>query len=276
MAETLNYNLYKPQAGESGWAEALNSNLDIIDAQIKSNQDGLSNHAGIGTNKHSAAQIQMANGSSVETEIASILSGKADVNHSHNYTSPGHTHLSDEIMLPDEVDLGHHISRIDSEINAINNTLNLIAVDLETVEISAQISNRFNGIRLLNNTNPVINIATWIVEIQKDGITLCEIFSSTNQIFIDDDSLTNVDDGDTLIIIVTASTGISSKSKSYSHVYHETNNNILERLNAIETQLTIGNIIDAFAQDGDALQALANVLHSSNTLAQKIAELGQT
>ena len=44
----------------------------------------------------------------------------------------------------------------------------------------------------------------------------------------------------------------------------------------IESQLTIGNIIDSFAQDADALQALANVLHSSNTLAQKVSELMQT
>ena len=33
---------------------------------------------------------------------------------------------------------------------------------------------------------------------------------------------------------------------------------------------------ETFAQDADALQALANVLHSSNTLAQKVSELMQT
>jgi len=100
--------------------------------------------------------------------------------------------------------------------------------------------------------------------------------SASNYIFFDTGILTNIADGDVLTIITTVYSGLSSKSKSYSHTYHQSNNTIIDRLNAIETQLTIGNIIDSFAQDADALQALANVLHSSNTLAQKVSELMQT
>jgi hypothetical protein len=276
MAETTNYNLYKPQAGESGWAQALNNNLDVIDAQMKSNQDGISNHTGTGSNKHNADQIKTANGSNVESEIAALISGKSDVNHTHNYSAPGHGHVADEVLMPDNQDVGHHINNINTDIATINNTLNLIIVDLTTVNLSAQISNRYGGIRVINNTSPVINVSNWSVEVQKDGITLCEIYSSSNYIFIDGDLLTNVVDGDVLTIITTAYSGLSSKSKTYSHIFHETNNNIIERLNLIESQLTIGNIIDSFAQDADALQALANVLHSSNTLAQKVSELMQT
>ncbi len=276
MAETNNYNLYKPQAGESGWAQALNNNLDVIDGQMKSNQDGISNHTGTGSNKHNADQIKTANGSNVESEIAALISGKADTVHTHNYSSPGHGHQAGDVLMPDSNGVGHHINRIDSDISSINNTLNLIIVDLTTVNLSAQISNRYGGIRVINYTSPVINISNWSVEVQKDGITLCEIYSSSNYIFIDGDLLTNVADGDVLTIITTASSGLSTKSKTYSHTFHETNNNIIERLNLIESQLTIGNIIDSFAQDADALQALANVLHSSNTLAQKVAELSQT
>jgi len=276
MAETTNYNLYKPQAGESGWAQALNNNLDVIDAQMKSNQDGISNHTGTGSNKHNADQIKTANGSNVESEIAALISGKADVNHTHNFSLPGHGHQSSDVILPDNMDVGHHINRIDSDILTINNTLDLILVDLTDVTISAQISNIYGGLRIICNTNPVINITSWFIDIQKDGISIGQIWNSSNYFFIDGDLLINVNDGDTLTIIVTANSGQSSKSRSYSHVFHETNNSIIERLNAIETQLTIGNIIDAFAQDADALQALANVLHSSNTLAQKVAELSQT
>jgi hypothetical protein len=276
MAETTNYNLYKPQAGESGWAQALNNNLDVIDAQMKSNQDGISNHTGTGSNKHNADQIKTANGSNVESEIAALISGKSDVNHTHNYSAPGHGHVADEVLMPDNQDVGHHINNINTDIATINNTLNLIIVDLTTVNLSAQISNRYGGIRVINNISPVINVSNWSVEVQKDGITLCEIYSSSNYIFIDGDLLTNVVDGDVLTIITTAYSGLSSKSKTYSHIFHETNNNIIERLNLIESQLTIGNIIDSFAQDADALQALANVLHSSNTLAQKVSELMQT
>ncbi len=276
MAETINYNLYKPVAGESGWAQALNSNLDIIDGQMKSNQDGIANHTGAGSNKHNADQVRTANGSNVESEIAALISGKSDVNHTHNYADSVHNHQSSEVIMPDSQDIGHHINRIDSDISTINNTLDLILVDLTDVTISAQISNIYGGLRIICNTSPIINITTWFIDIQKDGVTIGQIWNSSNYFFIDGDLLINVNDGDTLTITVTANSGQSSKSQSYTHIYHETNNNIIERLNAIETQLTIGNIIDAFAQDADALQALANVLHSSNTLAQKVSELIQT
>ncbi|KQC09928.1 MAG: hypothetical protein APR54_12415 [Candidatus Cloacimonas sp. SDB] len=275
MAETTNYNLYKPQAGESGWAQALNNNLDVIDAQMKSNQDGISNHTGTGSNKHNADQIKTANGSNVESEIAALISGKADVNHTHNYASANHSHLAEEVIMPDNMDIGHHINRIDSDISTIENTLDLMIVDLTPVTISASIYNRMGGIRLICNTSPVINITYWIVTVSKDGITICEGISSSNIIFIAEDLLVGVEDGDTLNVAITAVSGQSSKSRTYNHVYHHVNNSIENRLDAIEAQLTIGNIIDAFAQDADALQALANVLHSSNTLAQKVAELSQ-
>jgi len=275
MAETTNYSLYKPQAGESGWAQALNNNLDVIDAQMKSNQDGISNHTGTGSNKHNANQIKTANGSNVESEIAALISGKADVNHTHNYSSPSHGHLAEAVLMPDNQDIGHHINNINTDIATINSTLNLVIIDLTTVNLFAQITNRFGGIRVINNTSPVINVSHWSIEVQRGGVTICEIYSSSNYIFIDGDLLTNVNDGDELIVISTAYSGLSSKSKTYSHIFRETNNNVVERLNLIESQLTIGNIIDSFAQDADALQALANVLHSSNTLAQKVSELMQ-
>jgi hypothetical protein len=276
MAETTNYNLYKPQAGESGWAQALNNNLDVIDGQMKSNQDGISNHTGSGSNKHNADQIKTANGSNVESEIAALISGKADVNHTHNFSLPGHGHLADDVMMPDSQDVGHHIYNINNDIATINNTLDLIVVDLTDVNLSAQITNQYGGIRVICYTSPVINIANWNVEILRDGISICEIMSASNYIFFDTGILTNIADGDVLTIITTVHSGLSTKSKSYSHTYHQSNNTIIDRLNAIETQLTIGNIIDSFAQDADALQALANVLHSSNTLAQKVSELMQT
>ncbi|MCD4829744.1 MAG: hypothetical protein K8R90_09990 [Candidatus Cloacimonetes bacterium] len=73
----------------------------------------------------------------------------------------------------------------------------------------------------------------------------------------------------------TLSSSLSSKERTVQHTFYTTSLPLEERLNAIETQLTLGNIIDSFAQDEDALQALANVLHSSNTLAQKVSELMQ-
>ncbi|MCD4818319.1 MAG: hypothetical protein K8S23_06475, partial [Candidatus Cloacimonetes bacterium] len=167
----------------------------------------------------------------------------------------------------------HHISRIDSDILRIDNTLDLLLPDLTSVIISASIKNRPDGIRIICNTSPAINITNWILDITKNGNTVCETISSSSFIFINEEALIGVDNGDTLEITITALSGRTSKSRTYTHIFQHLNSHLEDRLSTVESQLTIGNIIDAFAQDSDALQALANVLHSSNTLAQKVAEL---
>ena len=273
MAETNNYNLYKPAAGESGWAQSLNTNFDVIDGQMKSNQDALSNHTGTGSNKHNADQIRTNNGSDVESEITSLKSGKADTNHSHSYAEINHLHNAEDIRMPDGSNVPHHISRIDSDILRIDNTMDLLLPDLSLIIITAEITNRPGGIRILCNATPVIHITNWMINIMKDGHTVCEFISSSSFIFIDDEALNGVNSGDILEIKIVVVSGKSSKSRTYSHTYNHQDTPLEERINQVESQLTIGNIIDAFAQDTDALQALANILHSSNTLAQKVADL---
>ena len=251
MAETINYNLYKPEAGESGWAQALNTNLDIIDGQIKSNQDGNSNHTGTGSNKHNADQIRTANGSNVESEIAALISGKANTNHTHT------------------------LYAAQNDMDQVLNTLDILAPDLTNLTLFVNTSNRNGGIRITFVFNSNIYFTQALIQVEKNGVEIASVISTANLIYINESELTGVEEGDQLNIIVTVISGLSSKGKTVSHIYNHTNNNIIERLNVIETQLTIGNIIDSFAQDADALQALANVLHSSNTLAQKVAELSQ-
>jgi hypothetical protein len=153
--------------------------------------------------------------------------------------------------------------------------LDLLLPDLSNVDITASIINRPGGVRIIGNTTPTINVTSWRIRILKNDIVVFESISGTSYVFVHEESLTGVDNDDFIDIEVTAISGESLKSISYSHQFQHINSNIEERLNTIETQLTIGNIIDSFAQDTDALQALANVLHSSNTLAQKVAELNQ-
>ena len=203
-----------------------------------------------------------------------MKTGKSDINHTHsNYANIHHTHLAENIIMPDSLDVAHHIAQINSDIDTINNTLDLLLPDLTSVTISAIITNENGGIRIICNTQPVINISHWAISVAKKGNIILEMTSSSNYIFIYESSLTGVEDSDVLDITITAYSGLSTKAVTYSHTFHHIDTDLENRLYNIETQLTIGNIIDAFAQDQDALQALANVLHSSNTLAQKIAEL---
>ncbi|MFA7057289.1 MAG: hypothetical protein WC155_07000 [Candidatus Cloacimonadales bacterium] len=139
--------------------------------------------------------------------------------------------------------------------------------------MSAFITNQASGIRIMCSVVPLINIHNWNIRIIKAGRTLAEVLSASSFILIDEDSLEGISDGETVEVVVTAISGQSSQTAVYSHKFMHINTHIEDRLNSVEHQLTIGNIIDAFAQDADALQALANVLHSSNTLAQKVAEL---
>lgn len=251
MAETINYNLYKPVAGESGWAQLLNNNFDVIDGQLKSNQNSIANHTGTGTNKHSAGQIQLDDGSDVQSVITGLKSGKADSNHSHtNYA-------------------------LQTDMEQVNSTLDILAPDLTDFIILVSTANRNGGIRVSFGFSSNIHISQAIIQVEKNGVEIASLVTTTSMCYIYESDLIGVADGDQLTIIVTIVSGQNSKQKSVSHIFNHTNNDLEERLITVEAQLTIGNIIDSFAQDADALQALANVLHSSNTLAQKVAELNQ-
>ncbi len=273
MSETNNYNLYKPASGESGWAQALNSNFDIIDTQIKSAHDSISNHTSSGSNKHTASQISTADGSNVESKLSTLFSSKADTSHTHDYANSNHAHSTDSVKNNQGTSLTSILGQLDSKVGSIENTLKFLSPNLDKVTVSAFITNQASGIRIMCSLVPLINVHNWNIRVIKAGRTLAEATSASSYIFIHKDSLEGISDGETVEVVVTALSGQSSQTAVYSHKFMHINTHIEERLDSVEHQLTIGNIIDAFAQDADALQALANVLHSSNTLAQKVAEL---
>ncbi|MCD4829803.1 MAG: hypothetical protein K8R90_10285 [Candidatus Cloacimonetes bacterium] len=247
MPGTTNYNLYKPVAGESGWADEININFDVIDAQMMSNQNSITGHTGTGSNKHEASQIRTTDGSSVQT----ALNGKADAAHSHAAYA------------------------LQSGLEAVESTLDLLAPDLTLVNLFVEVVNRGGGIRIHFYTDTGIYFTQAVIQVEKDGAEVANIVTSSSVVFIPGSDLSGIEDADVLSIKVILYSGLSSKERTVHHTFHTTTLPLEERLNAIETQLTLGNIIDSFAQDEDALQALANVLHSSNTLAQKVSELMQ-
>ncbi len=273
MPETTNFSLYKPVAGESGWAAALNGNLDTIDALLYSHQTSIDGHTGTGTNKHNAEQIRTSDGSDVQ----SALSAKASLHHSHQ---------AEDIILPDNNDIGHHIDDINDDILAlqtckadathehseyalqtaldtVENTLDLLLPDLGSVTLSVDVVNRSGGIRILFHTSPTVHFSQAEILIEKDGSEVHHETVLSTFVFIDGSELSGVENGDVINLSVTLYSGLSSKIKKVDHTYATTTSPLEERIETIETQLTLGNIIDAFAQDEDALQALANVLHSS-------------
>jgi|GEM_PF-1666004 len=286
MPETTNFSLYKPVAGESGWADELNGNFDTIDALLYSHQTSIDGHTGTGSNKHNAEQIRTSDGSDVQATLA----GKASLHHSHQ---------AEDIILPDNNDIGHHIDDIndailalqngkaDSEhehaeyalqtaLDTVENTLDLLLPDLASVTLSVDVVNRSGGIRILFHTTPAVHFSQAEILVEKDGVEVHHETVLSTSVFIAGSELSGVENGNVINLSVTLYSGLSSKIKKIDHTYATTTSPLEERIETIETQLTLGNIIDAFAQDEDALQALANVLHSSNTLAQKVSELMQT
>lgn len=249
MSLTQNYQFYKPSEGESGCAYQLNANLDSIDNLIKACNDSMSQHFNSTGTKHQSRNISYGEASNVENALNNLSSSKANTNHTHsNYATK-------------------------DEFTVVQNTLNLLLPDLSGVTLSANIQNRFGGIRIIGSVNPSIHITQWSIRIEKNGSIVCETVNSANNIYINHSFLEGVENGDLLQIKVAIHSGTSTKQVSYNHTYYHQNTAFEQRLERLEQELTLGNFIDSFAQDQDALQALANVLHHSNTLAQKVAEL---
>jgi len=158
-------------------------------------------------------------------------------------------------------------------METIENTLDLLAPDLTNVNLFIEANNRDGGLRVRFYTDANVHFTQAVVQIEKNSSTVCSVTTSSSVVFIPASDLVGVVDADIITIKVSLYSGLSSKETSMNHVYYLTPLPLESRVNEIEQQLTLGNIIDSFAQDNDALQALANVLHSSNTLAQKVSEL---
>ncbi len=246
MPETTNFNLYKPVAGESGWAAALNGNFDTIDALLYSHQTSIDGHTGTGSNKHNAEQIRTSDGSDVQ----SALAGKSSLHHSHQ---------AEDIILPDNNDIGHHIDDINDAIlvlqsgmadathehaeyalqtalDTVENTLDLLLPDLGSVTLSVDVVNRSGGIRILFNTTPTVHFTQADILVEKNGVEVHHETVLSTSVFIDGSELSGVENGDVINISVTLYSGLSSKIKKVDHTYTTTTSPLEERIEAIECE----------------------------------------
>lgn len=101
MGSTLNYNLTKPENGSSNWGDAVNTNFDVIDGELNANKTAINNHLDDGTAKHLANQIKTANGLNVESELETLKTTKASVNHTHDYALSTHNHNANSVLCTD-------------------------------------------------------------------------------------------------------------------------------------------------------------------------------
>jgi len=196
--------------------------------------------------------------------LETAVAGKAAASHNHDaaYAAIDHAHSALESAIST---LQDESTDYESRITALENLSGYLNPNLTTVEVSADISNLANGISIKISTNPDVYCRRYNVEIKKDGNIIFTGGGSADVIFISDSY--GFDDADLLQIRAQVISGESSYKYSswYDHTYQNQ-----------AAPITLQGIIDSFKQDNDAMQELANVVHSSNTLAQKVAELLST
>ncbi len=227
-----------PSDGETGWGEKFRVALNTLLAMVSSKADSEHTH-----------------------------SGYAPINHNHDdeYSSIDHNHASIGVIEED-------ISDMSDRISEIKNTLDLLMPDLEGIEITSSISNRPGGLSISISTEPSIVVSSIMVAVMYNSYTVFSASSSSSFLYIPEAAL-GVPNGAQLHIKIMVFSGKSYRQAQYSHVFQHIDSDFETQVKNYMQTLTIQNIVNAFAQDTDALQSLANVLHSSNTLAHKIALL---
>jgi len=181
----------------------------------------------------------------LKTACNTLDTTKALINHTH-------------IIYATTSDLSVEQQRID----ALESLVNFMNPDLSEVSVAASVRNGGNGIQVAIAVTPSVYVRMFNVEVKKNGAIIHAVQSGSNNIFISES--VGFEDGD--ILEVRGQIICGQDTTKYSEWYSHTYNNAYP-------SLTVADVVAAFKNDESALQELANVLHDSNTLAQKVAEL---
>jgi uncharacterized protein YukE len=242
IIETSNYHLRKPAAGDVGVAGDLNWNLDTIDGLIKTINDYLAGIPNALALKASLAAHQA---------LAEIVDGKAEATHSHaEYV--GQTEFAD---LADQVAT--------------------MIPDLASVALNGTISNHAGGLNINVSVNPSVPVATYMIEIEYNSAVVCNVGISAGGVHVSREALAALPSPAQIQVKITAMNAVSSQEKAYTHTYVRTAapwEAQIEDLQSAISSLTVESIVAGFLNSDDAMTALANYVHSSNTLAAKVAE----
>lgn len=177
--------------------------------------------------------------------LLSDLAGKSDSDHNHD---------EEYAALSDLTDL-------ETRVDALEALMAYIDPDLTDVAVTLEGTNKINGISIKAITTPNVFLKNWLFEVKKDSVVIFSSYSASDTIFVSHDYGFTQDD--VLNIRVTANTNSDSKASAWYQLQYDNQG----------SEITNATIVAAFKTDDDAMQQLANDVHSSNTLAQKVAEL---
>jgi hypothetical protein len=237
------------------YISALKSNINANFALIEEKAD--SNH------NHSARNIAVEGFENLENFIEDLRNTlSVYASHSNRITA----------LETANAEKATQIENLENQITEINQKLSFFCVNLDAVNIVADISNIAGGIKIICRTEENISIPRWGVGIKKDGVVVWHGELSVSTLVLSDDIL-GVEEGDRLEIKITALSQDHAKSETFSHVFHETTTKMKEKLNNIEQNYTLDNFVDHFINKDLAMTELANRVHVSTTLASKIADL---
>ena len=242
ITTTSNYALRKPAAGDVGVAGDLNWNLDTIDGLIKAINDYLAGIPDALALKASAAEHQ---------GLITIVDSKADTIHEHaQYAGQtAFTELSEQVaaMIP----------------------------DLNSVVISATITNNAGGLSISVSVSPSVTVSTFFIEILYNSAVVCNMGIMAGGVYVSREALAVLPDTAQIQVRITAMNVVSSRETTYNHNYVRTNapwEGRIAEVQAMIESLTVESIVTGFLNSDAAMTALANYVHSSNTLANKVAE----
>ncbi len=197
--------------------------------------------------------------STVTSQASTNANNLATHHHDADYSASAHTHGTYETAI--------------AQLQALANTLD---PDVTNVVISLSITNTYEGIVIQATATPDIYVRRWGFTIKKAGAVVANTGTGADSMLIP--ARWGFADDDTLEIQARLMTGVSSMKTSdwYAHTYERPTSPFEEQINAISAQLAsvdIGAFVRAFVADDNAVQALANKVHTSNALAQKVIDL---
>jgi hypothetical protein len=260
MSTTTNYNLNKYTAGESGWANGMNTNMDKIDQQMKANYDAFQN--GLGNKIDKNADITPGTYAKVTVDAKGLVTGG--------------TPLTAEDVPEIPV----------SKITGLEEILDALVVDPSAVTVSARCREIPGFLDISAQVIPKLPVSFWRAIISvKDGnsssatpVEVATVESTSNIINVNFDIMAGVEPGDYIYVKVLAFFGSDNykESNEYRLRYQGYTTPIDQRLTHLENNLTIDNVVSAIKSDETLLTLIANHLQNSNTLARKVAEESQT
>lgn len=171
----------------------------------------------------------------LKTAANTLDSGKANSVHSHTNLATAQALAALALTVEGKAE-AEALTTLANKVTIIENFMSLLSPNLDNVAVNLSIDNTSGGIRIIFNTNPVIQGRYHSIQISKAGEVICAAGSGNNVLVIPVEFFqAPISDGDVLSIIGTIYAGQSSKaSQANSFTYHEIASAVMQRITALE------------------------------------------